>query len=143
MATSNRLVPAGDLKAWAARVFERASVPPEDALGAADVLVVLGTSRDRQSYRYTSPMKLFEYLATGRPIVASRTPAICEIVSEEEVLFYEPDDVEDLARVVLYAIAHSQELAPRQEAAERKARTFSWQGRAERVRRFIEQGIYA
>ncbi|MDO8514606.1 MAG: glycosyltransferase, partial [bacterium] len=69
---------------------------------AADVLLVLGTKRDVQSYRYTSPMKLFEYLATGQPIIASGTPAIREIVSEAQVLFYEPDDAQDLARAVDY-----------------------------------------
>ncbi len=108
---------------------------------AADALLVLGTKRDIQSYRYTSPMKLFEYVATGRPIIASGTPALREIVSEHEVLFYEPDNAQDLALVVQHAITHGRELAPKIEAAKRLAAAFSWRARAERIVRFIEEGV--
>ncbi len=108
---------------------------------AADALLVLGTARDRQSYRYTSPMKLFEYLATGRPIIASNTPAIREIVSEKEVIFYEPDNVQDLARAVQRAVTHGADFVPRIEAAQRMAAASSWRARAERIIRFIKENI--
>ncbi len=110
---------------------------------AADALVVLGTARDVQSYRYTSPMKLFEYLAAGRPIIASNTPAIREIVSEKEVLFYTPDDAHDLARIAKSAVTHGQELASRIEAATRLAVASSWRARAERIVRFIDEAVHA
>jgi glycosyltransferase involved in cell wall biosynthesis len=107
---------------------------------AADVLLVLGTARDIQSYRYTSPMKLFEYLASGRTIVASNTPAIREIVSEKEVIFYTPDDPLDMARAVQSAVHSSdEEISLRIEAAMRLAKTSSWRGRAERIVHFIEK----
>ncbi|TSC70162.1 MAG: group 1 glycosyl transferase, partial [Parcubacteria group bacterium Gr01-1014_49] len=106
---------------------------------AADALIVLGTARDVQSYRYTSPMKLFEYLATGRPIVASNTPAIREVVSADEVLFYAPDDAHDLARAAEYAAMHPGETASRTEAAKRRAGTYSWRARAERTVHFVEE----
>ena len=105
---------------------------------AADILLVLGTARDIQSYRYTSPIKLFEYLAAGRPIIASNTPAIREIVSEEEVLFYTPDDVQDLVRVVESAVMHEEKLVPRIEAALRHAIVSSWRKRAERIVQFMK-----
>lgn len=111
-------------------------------LAAADALVVLGTKRDIQSYRYTSPMKLFEYLLSGRPIVASKTPALEQIVSDREVFFYEPDDVHSLAQAV-----HAAAYAPHTDMVERarvKGQTFSWSDRAKRVAHFIqEQTMYA
>ncbi|MFA6315447.1 MAG: glycosyltransferase family 4 protein [Candidatus Paceibacterota bacterium] len=114
---------------------------------AADALLVLGTARDVQSYRYTSPMKLFEYLATGRPIVASSTPAIHEIVSEKEVLFYLPDDAENLAQVVRYAVSNDEKLLPLTEAAMRQATRSSWSARAKRIVKFMGENtnsnIYA
>jgi glycosyltransferase involved in cell wall biosynthesis len=46
-------------------------------LGEADVLVLPNTAL-AISARYTSPLKLFEYLASSRPIVASDLPALAE-----------------------------------------------------------------
>lgn len=108
---------------------------------AADAVLVLGTKRDEQSYRWTSPMKLFEYLAAGRPIVASATPAVKDAVSEREVLFYEPDDAADLAEKVRQAVAPSVHTAALVSEALRGAQGHSWSGRAKRVIQFIESTI--
>lgn len=109
---------------------------------AADALLVLGTVRDIQSYRYTSPMKLFEYLAAGRPIIASNTPAIREIVSDKEATFYTPDDAQDLARVVQHTVTHGAELALQTTAAQRLAEASSWRARAERIVQFIQENSH-
>ncbi len=104
---------------------------------ASDALLVLGTKRDIQSYRYTSPMKLFEYLAIGRSIVASSTPAIREIVNDKEVMFYEPDNAGDLARVVEYAVIENEKNKLQHKEAMNRAIKCSWQARAKRIIEFI------
>ena len=106
-------------------------------LAAADVLLVIGTKRDAQSYFYTSPMKLFEYLAAGRSIVASGTPAIREIVSEAEVSFYAPDEPSALAEAVRAALADPQTAADRSTCAARKALEYSWERRAQKIIGFV------
>jgi glycosyltransferase involved in cell wall biosynthesis len=69
-------------------------------LAAADVLLVLGTAKNKDSYFYTAPMKIFEYLGAGRPAVFSRTPALTSLVPEDVVSWYEPDSAVSLVRAV-------------------------------------------
>ncbi len=110
-------------------------------LSAADALLVLGTKHDTQSYYYTSPMKVFEYLAMGRGIVASRTPAIQDIVSDEEVVFYEPDNPKDLAKKMELAVSSSEVMDKKIAAAVIKAKDFTWQNRAKDISEFIKKNI--
>ena len=84
-------------------------------------------------------MKLFEYLLSGRVIIASDTPAIREIVSGDEVLFYRPDDAKDLSAKVRYAMAHQADIRNLEESAGRKGTSFSWNRRAERIVTFLEK----
>jgi len=64
---------------------------------AADVLVLPNTANEEISARYTSPMKLFEYMASGTPIVASKLPSIEEITEDKRAVLVEPDSPQALA----------------------------------------------
>jgi glycosyltransferase involved in cell wall biosynthesis len=47
------------------------------------------------------PCKLFEYLAMSKPAVCSALPAVRPYFKDSSVMFYEPDNVEDLKRCLL------------------------------------------
>lgn len=50
---------------------------------------------------YTSPMKLFEYMASGRAIIASDLPSIAEVVKDSETaLLVPPGDASALAAAI-------------------------------------------
>ncbi|MFA6273103.1 MAG: glycosyltransferase family 4 protein [Candidatus Paceibacterota bacterium] len=110
-------------------------------LNAADFLLVTATKKDEYSYHETSPMKLFEYLATGKPIIAAKTPAIGNVVSAEEVIFYEPDDVADLIKQMNFVLDNQNVCDAKAQRALAKAKEFSWQKRAERVLALMNKKI--
>ncbi len=115
-----------------AGALEFAETKPADVplwLAAADVLLVIGTRRDAYSYRYTTPMKVFEYLAAGRPVVASDTPALRSFVPADAVVYCMSDDPTALAAALEQALTNPPD--PARGAA--LAREHTWARRAERI----------
>lgn len=110
-------------------------------LSAADVCVVAGTRANEYSYFHTSPMKLFEYMCASRPIVAAQTPANCEIVSERDAVFYEPDNEKDLAEKIHYALTEKKAVKEKVKNAYKKVMGFTWEKRARSIVKFIEESV--
>lgn len=102
-------------------------------LKAADVLVLPNKSGDEMSERHTSPLKLFEYLASSRPVVCSDLPSLREVVGEQEVFFFKPNSPQDLARAIADALGDDSLASARAESARRKASNYTWDKRAKRV----------
>ena len=72
-------------------------LPPQDIpqwLSVADVAVVPNSAKETISREYTSPLKLFEILAAGVPLVCSDLPSLRETVDESMALFAKADDSE-------------------------------------------------
>ncbi len=98
---------------------------------AADILVLPNTGKEAISARYTSPLKLFEYLAARRPVVASDLPSIRSVVSEKEVTFFAPDDAADLGRKIAAAAGPERKKAA--SAGHALAKRHTWRARAATV----------
>ncbi|MCL4813804.1 MAG: glycosyltransferase family 4 protein [Vicinamibacteraceae bacterium] len=122
--------------AIADRVTFTGLLPPREvvpALAAAH-LVAIPNSRSRMSSDYTSPLKLFEALAAGRPIVASDLPAFREVLADgANALLVEPDAPEAWAAAI-DRLAVDPVLADRlaRRAFDDAAR-YTWAARAERL----------
>ncbi len=106
-------------------------------LTAADVLVLPNTGRQKVAAYYTSPMKLFEYMAAGRPIVASDLPAIREIVDEATAYFAVADNPASLADAINRASGDATRAHEIARKAQETARSYTWTARAERIRDHI------
>ena len=56
------------------------------------------------------PTRIFEYLAMNKPVMVPRTQGIGDYFNENEILFFEPDNVNDLAARIEWAYDHPSEL---------------------------------
>ena len=119
-------------------LFEGAC-PPNDVplwLAAADVLLILGSAKNESSYRYTTPMKVYEYFAARRPVVASATPALRSFIPEDAVAWYEPDDARSLCDAIQTAHTGGAETRQKIERGAAEALAHTWSVRAERILSF-------
>lgn len=126
---------AGEL-GIADRVTFTGLVEPErvpELLRQASVLV-LPNQASAISTRFTSPLKLFEYMAAGRPIVASDLPSIREVLHDRvDALLVAPGDARALGEAIHRLLA-DRNLARRLAAAAAKAvPQYGWDRRAERL----------
>jgi glycosyltransferase involved in cell wall biosynthesis len=125
------------------RVHFHGQVPANrvaDHLADAAVAVhpLTGKYRDGE---FTSPLKVFEYLAAGVPIVAADLPSTREILADGvNALLVPPDDPAELARAI-QKILEDPQLAERlARKGQEDAVSFSWERRAERLLAFFGTG---
>lgn len=102
-------------------------------LKAADVLVLPNSAKEDISRLWTSPMKMFEYMASGRPIVASNLPSLSEILNASNAVLVEPDNPEKLAQGIRKILDDSQLAQRISEKALKDVQNYSWQERAEKI----------
>ena len=107
-------------------------------LKAADILAIPNRSDNEVSAKYTSPIKLFEYMAAGRPIVASDLPSVREILNESNAVLAEPNSPQGLAEGVKSILQSGDLSAKIQSKASEDIKEYSWLKRAEKIVSFIK-----
>lgn len=110
-------------------------------LKAADVLVLPNTGRDQASKYETSPLKLFEYMASGQPIIVSDLPSVRNIVDERTAWFFEPDNPAALAETIKVVLTRPDESHTKSTAARQEVKKYSWEKRAHNIIEFIEKSL--
>jgi len=97
-------------------------------IAKADICVSPLGLNDRNVTQGACPIKVLEYMAASRPLVATNIPIVRELVREEvDALLFSPNDPDDLARQVLILL-NDVELSKRlaESAAERVLTKFTW-----------------
>jgi glycosyltransferase involved in cell wall biosynthesis len=108
-------------------------------LRGCDVLTIPLPWSEHMAY-YTSPMKLFEYMAAGVPTVASNLPSLCEVLEQDRnAMLVSPGNPRSLAEGI-QRVLDDQELAQRLSAqAFEDVQSYTWDKRARRILDSIEK----
>ncbi len=117
---------------------------PQRELGAfyaaADVLLMPFPWTEHYAY-YMSPLKLFEYLWSGIPMIVTDLPSVRDIVDERMTWFAKPGDTDSLAEMILAVIDNPAEAHRRADTAKLVAKKYTWFERAGRIATWLKGRI--
>lgn len=104
-------------------------------LNAADLLVVPDTVTGMTA----SPLKLFEYMAVGKPVVCKDMPALREIVDDSSAVFFEGGSEASLAAAIIGLLDEPERGKRLGEAALARAQGYTYRARARMIAEAIRQ----
>ncbi len=106
-------------------------------LAAADAALLPTSAKFEIGKSYTSPLKLFEYLAAGLPILASDVPSHHEILDTSVARFFRPDDAQDF----LKQLAAMKEAKFEPRVAKERVQPYAWSERGKKIAAFLGRGV--
>ena len=109
-------------------------------LQAADILVHPHCSG--KAATFTSPLKLFDYFASGTPIVATKIPSLTEFENTKAIAAWcEPDNpTEFSASVAQVLISHPRKIEGHSDSIE-FVKQFSWENRAAKILSYVDESL--
>jgi glycosyltransferase involved in cell wall biosynthesis len=110
-------------------------------IAESDICIAPLGLNDRNVTQGACPIKVLEYMASSRPLIASNMPIVRELVREDmDALLFSPNDPEDLARQVLRLLNDynlSKQLAD--SATERALTKFTWHAAQKKLVKVYEK----
>ena len=108
-------------------------------LAAADILLLPNTGRNEISALFTSPLKLFAYMASKKTIIASDLPSLREILNEENAYLVAPDDEFALEKAIKNVLNQKEISESKASIAYQDVQKYTWRARADKIINFIKQ----
>lgn len=105
-------------------------------LKSADVLL-LPFTKELKTYKYHSALKMFEYMASGTPIVASDLGTIKEVLNINNSFLFNCEDYLDLASKISAVKGDVLKANLRAEQALKDVKKYDWSRRAELILNFL------
>ncbi len=125
------------------RVHFTGHVPPEEVPGLMATADILLAPYDAHDFFYFSPIKIFEYMAVGRAVVAAEVGQIREVIQDEvNGLIYDPSTPGALGERLLWLVDRPEVRRLLGEAARlRVESSYTWRASAEGVAAVLEQAL--
>ena len=107
----------------------------------ADILLFISV-KSSPIFWCTSPLKVFEYMCSGNPIVGTGTGSISEILSKRNAFIFDPDVPGSLIKEVEFAMDNIDEAALRSFNARNDVISqYCWHQRARSINAFFDENI--
>ncbi len=108
-----------------------------DYLVNADALLLPNNTSTTESVKYTSPIKLPQYMASKVPIIASNLMSIREILNEKNAILTTPGDGDCMAKKIEQVLDNPNEYDARVKQAYDDAISYTWEDRAQEIADFL------
>ncbi len=108
-----------------------------EILKLSNALVLPNIPLTDESVNFTSPLKMFEYMASQRPIIASDLPSIREVLNDKNCLFFVPGNASDLQDKIIRLSDHPEMAEQLSRQAYQDVQVYSWEKRAQRILDFF------
>ncbi len=77
-------------------------------------------------FEYQSPNKLFEFVALGKPVIASDRKTFKQHFADDAILYFKTGDPKDLVRAIEETLRHPEDARARAERASRRYEEYRW-----------------
>jgi glycosyltransferase involved in cell wall biosynthesis len=104
---------------------------------ACDCLLMPFPAMEHYIY-YMSPLKMFEYMASKRPIIATNLLSIREVLNGNNAILVEPDNPESLSLAIKNILENKDLSVKISERAFQEVKKYSWEKRVEGIMEFIK-----
>lgn len=125
------------------RIHFHGFVPPSDLpllLQQADIFVIPSRSDGRMPY--VAHTKVYEYMAYGKPIVATDLPSIREVlIDQHNAVLVSPDDPKSLAEGIQKVLLDRTLAEKISRNAYETARQYTWEHRGKSLESFFEERL--
>jgi glycosyltransferase involved in cell wall biosynthesis len=104
---------------------------------ACDILLMPFPWTEHYAY-FMSPLKMFEYMASLRPIIASDLPSVRDVLNDRNCFLCKPGDYHNLALTIQKVINNSAQAKNIAKQAFEDVKKYTWSKRAKNIINFIK-----